>query len=96
MGRIDFALHCLTNYEFGNIESIDKDNLKTIADVIVRYFNKDGEINPDFRRALLTIEHNGKYEYYNYWWSYWYVGEANKRCLIDKFREIEYCIAHED
>ncbi len=41
---------------------------------------------------MLTIEINGKYQYYNYWWSYWYAGEADKRKLFSSYREIEYFI----
>ena len=62
------------------------------SNVINRYFSKETDISNDIRRALLTIGVNGKYEYYEYWWSFWYVSNANKRCLIDKFRELEYYI----
>ena len=62
------------------------------SNVINRYFSKETDISNDIRRALLTIGVNGKYEYYEYWWSFWYVSNANKGCLIDKFRELEYYI----
>ena len=52
------------------------------SNVINRYFSKETDISNDIRRALLTIGVNGKYEYYEYWWSFWYVSNANKRCLI--------------
>ena len=41
---------------------------------------------------MLTIDVDGKYHYYNYWWSYWYAGDAEKRKLFTNFREIEYFI----
>lgn len=85
MGRIDFAFFCCDN-------NINKETLQKIADVITKYFSNDKDLTPLLRRALLTINVDGKYEYYNYWWSFWYVGESVKRCLIDKFRVIEYCI----
>lgn len=60
------------------------------------YFNKDlDNQNLEFdklRRAMLTIEVDGNYQYYNYWWSYWYAGEADKRKLFPSYREIEYFI----
>ncbi|TWR25493.1 DUF262 domain-containing protein [Mucilaginibacter achroorhodeus] len=87
-GRIDFALFTI---------DIDKDNLsldeKLLSDihkVILRNFEED--INDDFRRAMLTIEVNGHYKFYEYWWSFWNVVSAHKRCLFDKYRELEYFI----
>jgi len=44
---------------------------------------------------MFTIEVDGKYDFYSYWWSYWHVGNATKRRLFDRFREVEYCINHE-
>ncbi len=42
---------------------------------------------------MLTIStENGNYNYYEYWWSFWNVANATKRCLIDKYRELEYYI----
>ena len=43
-------------------------------------------------RTLLTIEVNGNYHCYDYWWSYWYAGDAEKRKLFPLYREIEYFI----
>lgn len=40
------------------------------SNVINRYFSKETDISNDIRRALLTIGVNGKYEYYEYWWSF--------------------------
>jgi hypothetical protein len=60
-----------------------------------RYFNSEESLNNDLRRALLTIEVSGNYEFYSYWWSYWYVASGTKRRLFDRFREMEYFI-HSD
>lgn len=95
MGRIDFAFYCMSGYQAGNIASVDQSKLSAIAEVIGKYFSKDGDISPNLRRALLTIEYNGEYKYYNYWRSFWSVGAATKHCLINGFRELEYCIAHD-
>ncbi|MEY8724663.1 DUF262 domain-containing protein [Bacteroides xylanisolvens] len=91
MGRIEFALSCI-NFDYSEISSFDIEKFNKVGQVINRYFSKETDISNDIRRALLTIGVNGKYEYYEYWWSFWYVGNANKRCLIDKFRELEYYI----
>ena len=93
MGKINFILYCIDfdskKYNF-NADLFDK-----AQKVINKYFKKETSVTNDLRRALLTIEVNGKYEYYNYWWSYWNVGDADKRCLIDNFRVLEYYIGSE-
>jgi len=90
MGRINFVLYC-TNFD-SNIDNFNSDLFDKVQGIINKHFKKETNITNDLRRALLTIEVDGKYEYYNYWWSYWYVGDANKRCLIDNFRTLEYYI----
>ena len=93
-GRITFALEC-ANYK-NSIDEIDFDLLAKVQTVFENYFNKELESsNLEFdklRRALLTIEVNGNYCYYNYWWSYWYAGDAEKRKLFPLYRELEYFI----
>ncbi|MCM1307199.1 MAG: DUF262 domain-containing protein [Butyrivibrio sp.] len=93
-GRITFALEC-ANYK-NDIDEIDFDLLSKIQVVFETYFNKELDwSNLEFdklRRALLTIEVDGSYRYYNYWWSYWYAGDAEKRKLFPLYREIEYFI----
>ena len=44
---------------------------------------------------MLTINVDGKYEFYDYWRSYWYVGNARKRKFISKLIELEYYIYNE-
>ncbi|WP_306568242.1 DUF262 domain-containing protein [Flavobacterium lindanitolerans] len=87
-GRIDFALFCIDYDKEKN--NFDYDNLIKVHSVLTKYFEND--ITNDFRRAMLTIEVNGKYKFYEYWWSFWNVLGAQKRCLIDKYRELEYYI----
>lgn len=93
-GRIMFALEC-ANYR-NDIEEVDFELLAKIQTVFEEYFNKELDNNcKDFdklRRVLLAMEVDGKYQYYNYWWSYWYAGEADKRKLFPSYREIEYFI----
>lgn len=91
MGRIEFALSCI-EFDYSNANNIDVEKFNKVGQIINKYFSKETDISNDIRRALLTIEVNGNYDYYDYWWSFWYVGNANKRCLIDKFRELEYYI----
>ena len=90
-GKIDFAFYCI-DYN-GDVNSFNKEALNEIQEVIKMYLNKDSDITNELRRALLTIsDEHGNYNYYGYWWSFWNVVSANKRCLIDKFRELEYYI----
>lgn len=97
-GKITFALEC-ANYK-QDIKEIDFYLLEKIQSVFAQYFNSELESNNSefdkFRRAMLTIEVDGKYQYYNYWWSYWYAAEAEKRKLFPLFREIEYFIGLDD
>lgn len=97
-GRITFALQC-AGYQT-QIDEIDFEMLDKIQTVFAKYFNR--ELEPcsmefdKFRRAMLTIEVSGKYQYYNYWWSYWNAASAEKRKLFPVFREIEYFIGLND
>ncbi|MBS1526991.1 MAG: DUF262 domain-containing protein [Bacteroidetes bacterium] len=88
-GRIDFALFCI-DYDKNPINFDDK-YLRKINRVIKDYFDGN-DITDDLRRAMLTIEVNGNYKFYEYWWSFWNVVSAQKRCLFDKYRELEYYI----
>lgn len=97
-GRVTFALEC-ANYK-KSIDEIDFDLLSKVQTVFERNFNKElDSSNLEFdklRRALLTIEVDGNYRYYNYWWSYWYAGDAEKRKLFPLYRELEYFIGLDD
>lgn len=89
LGRIDFIFDCI-DYDKKE-EKFELDKFEEIISVIKIYL--DSELDNDFRRGLLTIsDENGKYNYYDYWWSWSYAVDANKRCLIDKYRELEYFI----
>ena len=93
-GRIMFALEC-AGYQ-RDIDEIDFELLAKIQAVFEKYFNRELESNckesDKLRRAMLTMEVDGKYQFYNYWWSYWYAGEADKRKLFPSYREMEYFI----
>ena len=92
-GKISFIFHCIS-YDF-NPFNFDSIKFSKIAEIINNYFGNEKSLNNNIRRAMLTIEANGNYEFYSYWWSYWHIGNATKRRLFDKFREIEYCINDE-
>jgi Protein of unknown function DUF262. len=87
-GRIDFVFYCM-DYDY-NIANFNVNSLIKIQKVFSTYFNNDSDISNDLRRAFLTIEVNGNYEFYSYWWSLWNVISATKRRLFDKYRELEY------
>lgn len=92
-GKIDFALNCI-DFDKNNISSFSIDDLKMVHKVIVENFNHDSDVSNLMRRALLTISNeDGKFSYYEYWWSFWNVVSANKRCLIDgTLRALEFYI----
>lgn len=92
-GKISFILYTI-DYDY-KVSNFDVDLFKQVSDVINQYFNDEDGLNNDIRRAMLTIELNGIYEFYTYWWSYWHVGKATKRRLFDKFREVEYFVNDE-
>lgn len=92
-GRIDFVFHCI-DYKNEN-DNLNEELLYKIQVVFEKYFNNDHEIPANLRRAILTIEVNGEYEFYSYWWSFWNVINATKRKLFDKYRELEYFIYSE-
>jgi hypothetical protein len=89
-GRIDFIFYCLNIDD--KAETIELEELEEIKNVFQKYLSSDSNLTNDLRRALLTIEVDGKFEFYHYWWSFWNVVNSDKRRLIDKYREIEYLI----
>lgn len=96
-GRIDFAFKCI-GYKY-DVDDFDKDSFVKIKNVIINYFGNDESTNDfsnDIRRALLTIEVDNNYNFYDYWSSRWYVVDSIKRCLIENFRELEYYIYNTD
>ena len=96
-GRIDFAFNCI-GYK-NSIPNFDKDSFVQIKKAIISNFGNDDnepDFSNDIRRALLTIEDNGIYNFYEYWWSRWNVNDATKRCLIENYRELEYYIYYTD
>jgi hypothetical protein len=92
-GKVSFIFHAI-GYDF-TPSNFDAEQFKRISNIINEYFDSEKSLNNDIRRAMLSIEVDGKYDFYSYWWSYWHVGNSTKRRLFDKFREVEYCINHE-
>lgn len=92
-GRIDFIFYVI-DYD-NNVANFNETDFTNVQKVFETYFNTENSLSNDLRRALLTVEVNGKYEFYNYWWSYWNIIGANKRRLFDRFRELEYYIYSE-
>ena len=92
-GRIDFLFFCM-DYD-KNPETFDFQLFKALTSVMNTHFNSEDNLNNDLRRALLSIEVSGNYDFYCYWWSYWHIAGATKRRLFDRFRELEYFIYSE-
>jgi hypothetical protein len=90
-GKISFALYCI---DYENVYNFKKDELLEVQSILNQYFNEDSDISNDLRRALLTISNEvGSYSYYEYWWSFWNVVSADKRCLLDgSLRALEFYI----
>lgn len=99
-GRINFIFRCIgytseeNHFDIETLEEnhFDIETAKQIYDVIKKHLDSKGEFSDNLIRALLTIEHNGKYNYYEYWWSWWLAGNLTKRCLIENLEELEYCL----
>ena len=92
-GRIDFLFFCM-DYD-KNPETFDFQLFTALTSVMNTHFNSEDNLNNDLRRALLSIEVSGNYDFYCYWWSYWHIAGATKRRLFDRFRELEYFIYSE-
>lgn len=92
-GRITFVLNCIDYND--NPEELDLTLLSDVQKVFERYFVDDSCLTDELRRAMLTLDIGGKYEFYSYWWSYWNVANATKRKLFVQFRELEYYIDSE-
>ena len=96
-GRISFVFECAEEATF-RADTSEERKLKKIYDIIKIYFNesfnnKDSDISVDFNRAMLTIDVNGDYGYYNYWdTSYWYMGNAYKRKFIFNLNVLQFFI----
>jgi hypothetical protein len=74
-GRIAFALDCVN--EGPDPENFDFEQLGKVASVIENEFGNG--ITAEIRRAFLTI---GNGDFFRYWWSWFYMLELPKYCLI--------------
>ncbi|MDR2719169.1 MAG: DUF262 domain-containing protein [Treponema sp.] len=83
-GKIDFALYCI-DYNSSNISTFIADKLKQIKDVFVEHMDGD-DLSNDFRRALFATNDNN---FYDYWWSWLYVVDANKYCIIESTNDLK-------
>lgn len=89
-GRLDFIFDCIEyDPDFNNF---DDENFIDISNIFLKYLSEKTCLTSDLRRALLTIEVNSEYNFYDYWQSYWYLEGMNKRKLIDNYRDIEYLL----
>ena len=96
-GKVMFALQC-AGYDNIDIESIDFNQLAKVKTVLEKYFNSEtNTLTNVLRRAILTIELDGTYSFYNYWQSSCAILEDAplKRRLIESFNELEYIANNE-
>jgi len=79
-GNINWVLECITKDDITDISQ-----LNTIKDIIHEHLNKS-DISNLFRRALLTTGNN---DFYNYWGTWSWKTETNKKCLIKNRDELK-------
>ncbi len=82
-GRIIFALFCIDSDT--EIDKFDAVKLSNINNIFITYFSGNNFSN-DIRRAFFTIEKN---DFYNYWWSWSYTTDTQKRCLIENITDLK-------
>lgn len=89
-GRLGFIFDCI-EYE-SDFNNFDDESFYNTSKIFLKYLSERSCLNNDLRRALLTIDVDSNYNFYDYWQSYWYLEGMNKRKLIDNYREIEYLL----
>lgn len=95
-GRLDFIFYCIdfnSNFNPSELNSFDDNQFKIVSEAFIENLSNEKCLTNDLRRALLTIEVDSQFNFYDYWQSYWYyIEDMNKRKLIAKYREIEYIL----
>lgn len=89
-GRLGFIFDCIDYKPETN--KFDDHSFYQISEIFLKNLSEKNCLTNDLRRALLTIEVDSNYNFYDYWQSYWYLEGMNKRKLIDNYREIEYLL----
>lgn len=97
LGRISFPIECV-GYDNIDINSIDFNKLEILQTILENEFTKSKILTDGFRRAMLTIENNNNYRFYDYWWSSWNVDDKpiEKRRLLHKINDIEFCMSKDE
>lgn len=94
-GRLEFIFYCIdfkSNSIFPDLDFFDDYKFNIISDIFMKNLSNEKCLTNNLRRALLTIDVDGIYSFYDYWQSYWYLEDMNKRKLIASYREIEYLL----
>lgn len=99
-GRLEFIFYCIDfnpNFDLITDSSFNDNKFKIVAKTFIKNLGNESCLTNNLRRALLTIEVDNEFKFYDYWHSYWYHLEKDmiKRKLVSKYREIEY-ILHSD
>lgn len=99
-GRLEFIFYCIDfnpNFDLITDSSFNDNKFKIVAKTFIQNLGNESCLTNNLRRALLTIEVDNEFKFYDYWHSYWYHLEKDmiKRKLVSKYREIEY-ILHSD
>ena len=87
-GKILFGLYCI-GFEKINDE-FNESKLRSLCKVVSDHLNGN-DISNKFRRALLTIDD----EFYEYWTSFSYKLDMDKRCFIEDIADLKNNFTHE-
>ena len=93
-GRIAFVFDCLESMS-NDVSVSEIDKLEQLYNIFFKHFD-DGKFSYElFNRAMLTIEVDGEYKYYDYWSSTWSAAKAQKRKFIKDTTDLNHCIYKE-
>ena len=89
-GKILFGLYCIgIGFENRNDE-FNESELRSLCKVVSDHLS-DNDISNEFRRALLTIDNT----FYEYWTSFSYKLDMDKRCFIEDIADLKNNFTHE-
>jgi hypothetical protein len=94
LGRLSFPLSC-AGYKNNDISTINFTALSDLKDILYTQFTKDNVVSDNFIRAMLTIEINGEYRFYDYGDNIWTVENQvlERKQLLPKTDDVDYCLS---
>ena len=83
-GKLYFAFYCCNINILDTYSDLDISLFEKVKNVFDTYFSND-DISDDFRVLLFTCGNN---RFYEYWWSWSYKTNTNKRCCIESTEDL--------